>query len=113
MTNVKEIKNVQQPKSIIWHYDIPIMDIVTVVLPIGSIIFDLMLHEGKIKLFVCCNEDNPPEEREIRILSDGMYFISETLDYIGSVTLLDGNLIYHVFEDLKEEEEHEQKEKEA
>ncbi len=89
---------------VIWHYDVPISECVDLTLPVGAIIFDLELFDNSIKLFVLCDEDAPPESRELLILSHGTYMPSVKVEYLGTVSLLDGNLIYHVFENLEPEQ---------
>jgi hypothetical protein len=99
--------------NIIWHFDVPISECVNLTLPHGAVIFDLALYENSIRLYVSCDEDAPPQDRELFVLSDGTYIPSHHVGYLGTVSLLDGNLVYHVFENLAMEDTSEQKEDEV
>ncbi len=96
----KETSNIESP-PIIWHYDIPLNEVVDLVLPNDSIIFDLMLFENLIRLFVLCNEDAPPQKRQILLFSKEDYLEYPDVQYLGTVSLIDGNIIFHVFENLE------------
>ncbi len=93
----KEISNTESP-PIIWHYDIPLNEVVDLVLPHDSVIFDLMLFENSIRLFVLCDEDGPPQKRQILLFSKEDYLEYPNVQYLGTVSLIDGNIIFHVFE---------------
>jgi len=101
MTNKeKPISEVYTP-PIIWHYDIPLNEVIDLVLPQNSTIFDLMLFENLIGLFVLCDEDAPPQKRQILLLSKENYLEYPDVQYLGTVSLIDGNIIFHVFENLE------------
>ncbi len=99
--------------NIIWHFDVPISECVGLSLPHGAIIFDIALYENGIRLYVSCDEDAPPQDRELFVLTAGTYIPSLHVEYLGTVSMLDGNLIYHVFENLAMEDTSEQEEDEV
>ncbi len=99
--------------NVIWHFDVPISECVSLSLPHGAIIFDLTLYENSIRLYVSCDEDAPAQDRELFVLTDGTYIPSQQVEYLGTVSLLDGNLVYHIFENLAMEDTSEQEEDEV
>ncbi len=104
-TEKNDLENHTPP--IIWHYDIPLNEVVDLVLPQNATIFDLMLFQNLIRLFVLCDEDAPPQKRQILLLSKENYLEYPDVQYLGTVSLIDGNIIFHVFENLEITKENE------
>ncbi len=107
MTDTEKLTSDINSPPIIWHYDIPLNEVVDLVLPCDSTIFDLILFENLIRLFVLCDEDAPPQKRQILLLSKENYLEYPDVQYLGTVSLIDGNIIFHVFENLEIPKENE------
>ena len=97
-TNKEKLPSGTYSPPIIWHYDIPLNEVVDLVLPRNATIFDLMLFENSIRLFVLCDEDAPPQKRQILLFSKEDYLEYQDVQYLGTVSLIDGNIVFHVFE---------------
>lgn len=52
----------------------------------------------RIDLWALVDPDQPPEPRRIRIAGTGHDLGDDALDYIGTVQLVSGRIVFHVFE---------------
>ena len=70
-------------------------------MPKGAKILHLGNQNERICLWVILNPDNELEKREFTIVGTGHKFCDENLNYIGSVQLHGGELVFHAFERVK------------
>ena len=84
----------------IWKIQLRAQDNQVVAMPIGSQILTVQIQKGNICLWFSVDpEENQLVERHIRIIGTGKPIIDEpVLQYIGTVQMAEGDLIWHIFE---------------
>lgn len=89
--------------KIIWKYPIEVTDTQVVMLPKGSQILSVQVQRNVPTIWVVVNPDLsvPRFARTLRMFGTG-HEISEIFEirYIGTFQLRDGELVFHLFEDL-------------
>jgi len=85
----------------IFKYDLKIRDDQTVKMPIGAKILSTQLQYEKICLWALVDPANEMEERKIIIRGTGHHIDEMDMKYIGTVQMVGGHLVWHVFEDLR------------
>jgi hypothetical protein len=93
-------------KNTIWKYPFDVEDSFTLRLPEGAEILDIQVQHRKPCLW--CLVDPDCEEKEVReflVFGTGHTILnSSNLKYIGTFQLYNGDLIFHLFEKVKNEE---------
>ena len=88
---------------IIWEFPLETTDINKVEMPVGAEILTCQVQIGQFGLSTPClwalvNPAAPKETRIIRIIGTGHPVLNEDLHYISTIQMLEGKLVFHVFE---------------
>lgn len=87
----------------IWKYPLQVLDQVAVSLPLGSRVLTVQEQHGKPCLWAQVDdEERITRERTFRIIGTGNPFPAQCgpLSYVGTFQLLDGDLVFHVYEEF-------------
>jgi hypothetical protein len=89
---------------IIWKYDIPISDECIIhLMPFDAKILSFQLQNGEPQLWVLVDSTKPMKSRVFRGYGTGHEIENaENLVYIGTVIMLNGKFVYHLFEEIIE-----------
>jgi hypothetical protein len=83
----------------VYKYDLSIDDYVTIKLPRGAKVLTAQVQHGDIKLWAFVNTEEELEDRLFRIVGTGHPLQNARfLNYIATVQLMAGPLVFHVFE---------------
>ncbi|MBU2060058.1 MAG: hypothetical protein KKB38_20300 [Gammaproteobacteria bacterium] len=86
----------------IWKYQIPIQDYFELELPKDAEILTVQMQYGIPCLWALVDPTAQQEFRLFRLSGTGHPVETLNLDYIGTVQQAEGQLIWHVFEILRE-----------
>ena len=91
----------------IWKYTIPVLDIFSLELPQGAKILTVQEQHGNPQIWVLVNSDKTLETRIFRLVGTGhpIEIEDSKLEYIGTVQVVGGSFIGHLFEIRDKEEE--------
>lgn len=87
----------------IWKYQLETADWNTIKMPIGSEILTVQTQGENICLWALVNPNEDEEERIIEVVGTGFPIecdLKFTRKYINSYQLMNGRLVFHVFERL-------------
>lgn len=83
----------------IWKYSLDLTDEQQLKIPKGSQILAVQVQRGDLVLWAIVDTEAPMEERGIVIVGTGHPFPNVGIArHIGTVQMMDGALIWHVFE---------------
>lgn len=83
----------------VFKYQLPISDAVKVYMPKDAKVLCVQVQNGQPCIWASVNPDKELEERQFRIAGTGHTIEDGIVDnYIGTVQLHDGKLVFHVFE---------------
>ncbi len=85
----------------IWKFDLETTDVQTVAMPRGAEILAVQTQRDKPKVWAIVDPGQQNEHRSFRIVGTGHEFIRDDLRYIGTYQLMEGSLVFHVFEQAK------------
>lgn len=86
----------------VFKYELQVMDYQWVAMPEGAEILCVQAQGGKPCIWALVNPNNPEGARCFRVAGTG-HLIAETGRYLGTVQLMGGSLVFHVFEIFREE----------
>lgn len=86
----------------IFKYPLEAIDRQYIEMPEGATILTVQTQHGLLCLWAIVNNQNNLEKRTIIILGTGHDVPREQLEYIGTVQMENGALIWHVFEEVGE-----------
>lgn len=81
----------------IFKYEIPVSDDFKLSLPKGSEILSVQMQKSIPCLWALIDEANERENRYFKLYGTGMA-IDDNLKYIGTFQMLNGGLVFHLFE---------------
>jgi hypothetical protein len=81
----------------IYKYPIPVNDQITLELPKGSEILTIQMQKSEPFIWVLVDIDQLKEERYFYLYGTGMK-VKPGLKYIGTFQMLNGGLVFHLFE---------------
>ena len=86
----------------VYKFPLDIADEQVVLMPKGSKVLTVQVQKGKLYLWAECNPNEPNmDERSILIRGTGHPINDEIeKEYIGTIQMCDGSLVFHVFEKL-------------
>lgn len=86
----------------IWKYELEIKDEHILEIPSPAIPLGFQVQYGKPVLWCLVDPEKGMVKKRFRMAGTGheILFTLEELNYIGTIQLLGGNLIYHLFEIL-------------
>jgi len=82
----------------IYKYPIPVQDEVVIELPKGSEILTIQMQKAEPCMWVLCNPEAIKVRRFFYLYGTGME-VKEGLNYLGTFQMLNGGLVFHLFED--------------
>jgi len=85
----------------IFKYPLSVTDHQEIHVPVGGKFISVQVQNNEICLWALVDEDKIQVAREIRVIGTGhpIYDDSGNMDYIGTVQMMSGKLIWHIFED--------------
>jgi hypothetical protein len=88
----------------VHKFDVPMKEFFEIQMPVGANILSVHEQHGDIKLWAIVNANSNVllESRKFFMVGTGAIFInaSKDLNFIGTVHLLQGNYVFHIFEVL-------------
>jgi len=81
----------------IWKYPLEIDDEQWIDIPRGAKFLSVGVQRGKVCLWVQVDSDAPKESQLIVMHGTGHPMKSDSMQFIGTVMLYDGDLVFHVF----------------
>lgn len=87
----------------IWKFSLNVTDEQIVPMPKGSEILTVQIQQGRINLWARCSETAPKEDVRICIYGTGHTVPDNPGKYLGTVQHLNGDLVWHVYEDSRTE----------
>ena len=87
----------------VYKYPIDVQDVVQVMMPKGARVLTVQEQHGRPCLWAAVDPSQPKlEMRTFRIAGTGHAIVDEIVDdYVGTIQMLDGRLVFHVFEICK------------
>lgn len=87
----------------IWKYTLPVSDHPVVSMPKGARVLSVDVQHGDVQVWVLVDPEAPTELRKFRMAGTGHSLEKEieSLRFIGTVQMMGGNLIWHIFENNK------------
>jgi len=85
----------------VYKYEVPVMDVVTIQLPIGAEILTVQSQNGIPCIWALIDPVNPYKDRTFRLAGTGhsIEVNNEVKEnYIGTFQLENGLLVFHLFE---------------
>jgi hypothetical protein len=88
----------------IYKYTLETTDVQEIPMPEGAEILTVQMQFDEPQLWALVNPDNPPVTRVIETIGTGNPIREAERNYIGTYQLQGGRLVFHVFEQLKNQE---------
>jgi len=82
----------------VWKFNVSIQEDFSLLMPRGAKILKLDLQQGEPKIWALVDSDNPAEERNFIGRGTGHLIDNPVCDHIGTVVMMNGTFVYHVFE---------------
>lgn len=85
----------------IWKYSLAVLDHQVIRMPRGAMVLTVQAQNGEGCLWALVDVDEPMVDRIFAVFGTGHFLRKaewEKLHYIGTYQMLDGVLIWHVFE---------------
>jgi hypothetical protein len=85
----------------IWKYQLKADDIQEIEIPVGSRILSLQVQNGIPCIWALVYDKSPKDTKKIYTFGTGepTTFLPETLQFLGTYQILEGQLVFHVFID--------------
>lgn len=83
----------------IFKYRIPPINDVLIEMPRGAVILSVQAQRGEVMLWVEVDTAAPPIKRRFKIRGTGHDLPEDARHYVGTVVLMDGDLVLHVYTD--------------
>lgn len=84
----------------IWKFPIVVTDDQEVEMPEGARIVTVQVQKGTLNLWAIVDPSAPLKKRHIKVVGTGHSQSSlSSLSYIGTAQMMEGTLIWHVFEE--------------
>lgn len=82
----------------IWKWTLDVTDHQVVMLPAGAKLLSVQMQGELPQLWALCDEDAPPHPRGIAIYGTGHPLPEKPGEFLGTLQMLDGALVWHAFE---------------
>lgn len=82
----------------VYKYNLPMDDYVTINLPRGAEVLHVGVQHGETQLWAKVDTGKPAEKRRFRIAGTGHPLDGDKLEFVGTLMLAGGGLVFHVFE---------------
>lgn len=84
----------------IYKYPISVDDEISIKIPKGAVILTVQIQKGEPCIWALVDPDKEETERHFYLYGTGMT-VTHAEVYIGSFQMLNGSLIFHLFESVK------------
>ena len=85
----------------IWKFVLPVEDFVGFEMPRGAQILTVQVQNNQICMWALVDPTAPKDRRHFQVVGTGHPFKNwQQCNYIGSVQMLQGELVFHVYEML-------------
>jgi hypothetical protein len=81
----------------IWKFTLSMTESQVILMPEGAAILSVQAQHNRVCLWALVVPNKPREKRVFRIFATGQPYAEEG-NYIGTVQIDDGSLVWHVFE---------------
>jgi hypothetical protein len=81
----------------VYKYDLKVIDQQIIEMPVGANLLTVQLQHGNLKLWAAV-DSNIMTKRSIVILGTGHEIDYTPEKYIGTFQMMNGNLVFHVFD---------------
>lgn len=82
----------------IFKYSLDVVGKQVIQMPKGAEILTVQMQAGRPQIWAVVEPDNAPSPFEILMVGTGHEMPQEFGRYIGTIQMLDGNLVWHYFE---------------
>lgn len=83
----------------VFKYEIPLDEEFTLQLPVGARILSFQVQDGQPMIWALVNVHAPFESRQFLLCGTGHKINEDRIQsYIGTIQLLEGKLVFHLFE---------------
>ena len=82
----------------IYKYPMQIAEVSTVMMPIDAKILCIQVQDNVPTIWAIVDIENPVEKRFFFMFGTGFQIKEEDYDYVATIQLLNGKLVYHIFE---------------
>ena len=89
----------------VFKYPVPTTDTFTILMPKDAQILTVQVQNpttGAVCMWVLVDVDVPQEFRHFRLVGTGYPILESIIKYIGTFQVNDGQLVFHLFEIVKE-----------
>lgn len=87
--------------NIIYKYKLELGEVDQITMPEKANILQIGAQHGSLWIWALVDTDNPDETRTFRLYGTGHEIEDlKNLQYIGTVSVMEGRLVLHVFEEL-------------
>jgi len=84
----------------IWKFPLAVTDEQSVIMPEGAEILCAEVQHEQLCLWALVNPDAPKQRRIIEVFGTGHDMPDGCRKYIGTVQMMHGSLVWHVFENV-------------
>lgn len=81
----------------VWKYELKSV-LSDLHMPVGAEILTVQLQHDQICLWAKVNVNAPKVKRTFQMIGTDHVIADDRVTYIGTVQLVDGNLVFHIFE---------------
>ena len=81
----------------VYKYQLQVADVQRIDLPVGAQVLRIELQRGMVALWAVVDPSASSEERTVHCIGTGHRFTTGSADYIGTVQLHGGSLVFHYF----------------
>ena len=82
----------------IWKYELPMVGLFTLDLPVGAIPLSVQMQHKKPFLWVLLHSTGTTEKRTFLLTGTGHEIKELDLEFTGTFQMLDGDFVFHLFE---------------
>jgi len=104
LNNRADPKEATMPDRRIWKFPLAVTDYQTVKMPAGAKMLSVAMVRDQMVAYALCDPNAEVQERTCLIVGTGNPIEEyadlewvDTMDFIGTVQMLDGALVWHVF----------------
>jgi len=88
----------------IFKWNLQIVDFQEIEMPIGAQILSMQIQNENPQLWALVDEKNATEKRSFITCGTGQEIPEDVGDYIGTYQIENGSLVFHVFEQITEQQ---------
>lgn len=85
----------------VWKYALPLVDNFELDLPLGAVALSVMTQKGKPQMWFLVDPQAKTKRRAFRVVGTGNPFDAESAEFVGTFSMLDDEIVFHVFEEKR------------